>query len=69
MRFESDGTTATIAGQLDGMPLNTPNDPAIDRQGRICFSNPWNAGNIDPSARQVPDRNPILRADPQPDGT
>ena len=25
----------------------TPNDLAIDRQGRIWFSNPWNAGTLD----------------------
>src|ERR671931_426807 len=36
------------------MPMNTPNDLAIDRQGRIWFSNPWNAGNIHPSEREVP---------------
>ena len=69
MRFEPDGSTTTIVDQLDGQPLNTPNDLAIDRQGRIWFSNPWNAGNIDPSEKQVPGRNAILRADPQPDGT
>src|SRR6266853_3920439 len=69
VRFEPDGTTTTIVDRLDGVPLNTPNDLAIDRQGRIWFSNPWNAGNIDPSERQVLDHNSILRADLQPDGT
>ena len=52
VRFEPDGTTTTIVDQLDGQPLNTPNDLAIDRQGRIWFSNPWNAGNIDPSEKR-----------------
>src|SRR5256885_7251055 len=66
VRFEPDGSTTTIVDKLDGLPLNTPNDLAIDRQGRIWFSNPWNAGNIDPSAKQVLDHNSILRADPQP---
>ena len=69
MRFEADGTTTTIVDHLDGVPLNTPNDLAIDRQGRIWLSNPWNAINIDPSEHQVLDHNSILRADPQPDGT
>ena len=69
VRFEPDGTTTTIVDRLDGQPLNTPNDLAIDRQGRIWFSNPWNAGNIDPSEKEIPGRNAILRADPQPDGT
>ena len=69
VRFEPDGTTTTIVNQLDGQSLNTPNDLAVDRQGRIWFSNPWNAGNIDPSEKEIPGRNAILRADPQPDGT
>jgi gluconolactonase len=69
VRFEPNGTTTTIVDNLDGVPLNTPNDLAIDRQGRIWFSNPWNAGNIDPSEKQILDHNSILRADPQPDGT
>jgi gluconolactonase len=69
VRFETDGSTTTIVDNLDGVPLNTPNDLAIDRQGRIWFSNPWNAGNIDPSESQVLDHNSILRADPQPDGS
>ena len=68
VRFEPDGSTTTIVDRLDGQPLNTPNDLAIDRQGRIWFSNPWNAGNIDPSEKEIPGRNAILRADPQPDG-
>ncbi len=69
VRFEPDGGTTTIVDSLDGQPLNTPNDLAIDRQGRIWFSNPWNAGNIDPSQVQVMTRKDILRADPQPDGS
>jgi gluconolactonase len=69
VRFEPDGSTTTVVDQLDGQPLNTPNDLAIDRQGRIWFSNPWNAGNIDPSEKEIPGRNAILRADPQSDGT
>src|SRR6266511_1356448 len=68
VRFESDGSTTTIVDNLDGMPLNTPNDLAIDRQGRIWFSNPWNAGNIDPSEQMELDHQSVLRADPQPDG-
>src|SRR5262245_42476466 len=48
VRFEPDGSTTTIVDRLDGQPLNTPNYLAIDRQGRIWFSNPWTAGNLDP---------------------
>lgn len=69
VRFDPNGTATTIVDRLDGVPLNTPNDLALDRQGRIWFSNPWNAGNIDLNEKQLPGLNCILRADPQPDGT
>ncbi|MFQ6026613.1 MAG: SMP-30/gluconolactonase/LRE family protein [Dehalococcoidia bacterium] len=69
VRFEPDGSTTTIVDSLDRQRLNTPNDLAIDRQGRIWFSNPWNAGNIDPSEQQEMVNKDILRADPQPDGS
>ena len=48
---------------------NTPNDLAVDRRGRIWFTNPWNAGNIDPSEREELDNRSVLRADPQSDGS
>ena len=73
VRFEPDGTTTTIVDKLDGVRLNTPNDLAIDLQGRIWFSNPWSeherALYCGPSAKQLLDHDSILRADPQPDGT
>ena len=69
VRFDPDGTTATIADRLDGTKLNTPNDLAIDRQGRIWFTNPWNAGNIDPSEVEELDHRSVLLAAPQPDGS
>ena len=69
VRFEADGSTTTIVDKLDGKRLNTPNDLAIDRRGRIWFSNPWNAGNIDPSEQPEMAERDILRADPQPDGS
>lgn len=64
VRFEPDGGTTTIVDRLDGQRLNTPNDLAIDRRGRIWFSNPWNEGNIDPSEQQENMNRDILRADP-----
>ena len=64
VRFEPDGTTTTIANKLDGAKLNTPNDLAVDRKGRVWFTNPWNAGNIDPSEREELDNRSVLRADP-----
>src|SRR5919198_1543834 len=66
VRFDPDGRTATIADRLDGKKLHTPNDLAIDRRGRIWFTNPWNAGNIDPSEQMELDHQSVLRADPQP---
>ena len=69
MRFEPDGSTTTVADRIDGRKLNTPNDLAIDHQGRIWFTNPWNAGNIDPAEVKELDNRSVLRADPQPDGS
>jgi len=69
VRFDSGGRTTIIANRLDGQRLNTPNDLAIDRRGRVWFTNPWNAGNIDPREREELDHRSVLRADPQTDGT
>ena len=69
VRFNADGSTATIADRLDGLRISTPNDLAVDRQGRVWFTNPWNAGNIDPTEREELDHRSVLRADPQPDGS
>ena len=69
VRFEPDGTTITVADRVNGQKLNTPNDLAIDHQGRIWFTNPWNVGNIDPAEVEELDNRSVLRADPQPDGS
>jgi gluconolactonase len=69
VRFDPDGSTVTIADSVDGKKLNTPNDLAIDRKGRIWFTNPWNEGNIDATERQELDNRSVLRADPQADGS
>ena len=34
------------AERLDGKKLNTPHDLAIDRKGRILFTNPWNESSV-----------------------
>ena len=49
VRFDPDGSDVRVADRVDGQRLNTPNDLAVDRLGRIWFTNPWNAGNIDPA--------------------
>ena len=69
MRFEPDGSTTTVADRVGCQKLNTPNDLAIDHQGRIWFTNPWNVGNIDPAEVEELDNRSVLRADPQPDGS
>ena len=71
VRFEPDGTTTVIVDRLDGRRINTPNDLAVDAQGRVWFTNPWNEANVDSDGeRQLElDHEEVLRADPQPDGS
>ena len=69
VRFDPDGSMVTVADNLDGVPLNTPNDLAIDSQGRIWFTNPWNAGNIDPNEIEQLDNRSVLCSIPQDDGS
>jgi gluconolactonase len=68
LRFDPDGKNVVIADRVDGKRLNTPNDLAIDRKGRIWFTNPWNEGNVDKTETQELDNRSVLRMDPQPDG-
>ena len=69
VRFDPDGKTVVIAGRLDGKKLSTPNDLAIDRKGRIWFTNPVNDGNWDKTEVEELDHRSVLRADPQSDGS
>ena len=69
VRFDADGGTTTVADRVEGIKLNTPNDLALDRRGRVWFTNPWNAGNIDASEHEDLDYRSVLRADPAPDGS
>ena len=45
LRFEPDGATTTLPHRLDGRRHNRPNDLAIDRQGRIWFTDPYGQQN------------------------
>ena len=54
---------------VDGKKLNTPNDLAIDRKGRIWFTNPVNEINWDTTEVMELDNQSVLRADPQKDGS
>ena len=58
-----------IADRLDGKRLNTPNVLAIDRKGRVWFTNPVNEGNWDKMEVSELDHQSVLRADPQADGS
>ena len=69
LRFDSDGNNVVIADEFDGHKLNTPNDLAVDRQGRIWFTNPWNATNIDATEIEEPGLRAVLCATPQEDGS
>ena len=69
LRFDPDGRNVTVCDRVDGSKLNTPNDLAIDRKGRIWFTNPWNEGNVDKTEKQELDNRSIVRLDPQADGT
>src|SRR5512145_2197506 len=69
VRFDPDGRMVTIADRVDGKRLNTPNDLAIDRKGRIWFTNPVNEGNWDKTEVKELDNQSVLRADPQKDGS
>jgi len=70
VRFDADNKNTIIADRVDGKKLNTPNDLAIDRKGRIWFTNPINEGNWDNKTepREL-DNQSVLRADPQQDGS
>ena len=43
-RFEPDGNMTPLPNRLDGRRHNRPNDLAIDRKGRIWFTDPFGRG-------------------------
>ena len=65
-RFEPNGTITLVPNQLDGRRHNRPNDLAIDRQGRIWFTDPFGRGR--PAGERQLDHASVLRLDPQPTG-
>jgi gluconolactonase len=66
-RFEPDGTMTPLPNRIQGRRHNRPNDLAIDRQGRIWFTDPFGRGR--PREERELDHAPVLRLAPQPDGT
>ena len=69
VRFDPDGKNTVIADRVDGKKLNTPNDLALDRMGRIWFTNPVNDGNWDKGSTMEVDHQSVYRLDPQADGS
>lgn len=55
VRFNQDGSTSPVRARLDGQLHNCPDDLAIDSQGRIWFSDPY-----DPEPPRGPDIRPFL---------
>jgi gluconolactonase len=62
-RVERDGRTTTLADRYRGQRLNSPNDLAIDRRGRVYFTDPRYGKRDDLEL----DREGVYRVDP--DGT
>ena len=65
-RFEPDGNMTPLPNRLDGHRHNRPNDLAIDRKGRIWFTDPFGRGR--PAEERELDHASILWLDPQPGG-
>jgi gluconolactonase len=66
-RFDPDGTMTPLPNRLQGRRHNRPNDLAIDRRGRIWFTDPCGRGR--PREERELDHASVLRLDPRPDGT
>ncbi len=66
VRYESDGGVTVICDQYEGKKFNSPNDLAIDEQGRVWFTDPRYGDN---RTDMELDHESVFRADPQPDGT
>lgn len=65
--FHEDGSTTPLPNTLDGKRINRPNDLAIDRKGRIWFSDPFGR-HYSAEDREL-DFEAVLRLDPTPDGS
>lgn len=62
-RYEPDGSTTTVAAEYRGDRLNSPNDLAIDSDGRVWFTDPDYADQPDVEL----DHRSVYRADPAGD--
>ncbi len=65
VRYETDGSTTVICDRFEGRRFNSPNDLAIDNEGRIWFTDPRYGDFRDDMEL---DHESVFRLDPQPDG-
>jgi gluconolactonase len=66
VRYEPDGSTTVLADRFEGRRLNSPNDLAIDAQGRVWFTDPRYG---DQRADMELDHESVFRLDPRPHGS
>lgn len=66
VRYNSDGTTTVLAAKFEGTRLNSPNDLAFDKQGRLWFTDPRYGDRTDDLEL---DHQSVFRLHPQPDDT
>lgn len=66
VRYEAGGGVTVICDNYQGRRLNSPNDLAIDNQGRIWFTDPRYGDKRDDMEL---DHESVYRLDPQPDGS
>lgn len=66
VRYEADGGVTVLCDNFEGKRLNSPNDLAIDNQGRIWFTDPRYGDYRDDMEL---DHESVYRLDPQSDGT
>jgi gluconolactonase len=65
VRYEKEGGVTVLCDNVAGKRLNSPNDLAIDNQGRIWFTDPRYGDFRDDMEL---DHESVFRLDPQPDG-
>jgi gluconolactonase len=66
VRYDPDEVTFVLADRFEGKRLNSPNDLAIDKEGRVWFSDPRYG---DKRSDMELDHESIFRLDPRPDGS
>ena len=66
VRYNKDGTTTIVADNFEGKKLNSPNDLAFDKKGRLWFTDPRYGDVID---NMELDHQSVYRVEQSPDAT